>query len=50
MGVDVLMRDNEAVGVNILTKGGVRCSLDKTCFLDGIWILVRIFYSASCCC
>ena len=40
-GVGVLVKDNGAVGVNILTKvycsmGDVRCSLDKTCFRDGI--------------
>ena len=41
MGVDVLMKDNEAVGVNILTK--VYCSGEASdilfcCFRDGIWI------------
>ena len=41
MGVDVLMKDNVAVGVNILTK--VYCSGEASdilfcCFRDGIWI------------
>ena len=32
MSVDVLMKDNEAVGVNILTK--VYCRLDTKCRLQ----------------
>ena len=41
MSVDVLMKNNEAVGVNILTKvycSGEASDVLKTCFRDDIWI------------